>query len=320
MTALVSLTGLTRDFASGSGFLKPRRVMRAVDGVTLDIPRSSVTGIVGESGCGKSTLGRLVLRLIAATSGSVHYEGADLGGLSSLAMRKMRRNMQMVFQDPYSAIDPRYTIRRALLEPYQVQGTRLSETEATARLQELMTMVGLNPDLAASYPHQLSGGQKQRVGIARALAMKPSFLVLDEPTASLDISIQAQIIGLLESLQRDLGLTYLFISHDLSLVRYFSDRIVVMYLGRVVEVLPQARDTPHHPYARALMNSHFEPDPIRRKQVQILAGEIPSPFNLPAGCAFAARCPAATERCRSERPMLVTAPDGHQIACHHPQG
>jgi oligopeptide/dipeptide ABC transporter ATP-binding protein len=320
MTALVSLTGLTRDFVSGSGFLKPRRVMRAVDGVTLDIPRGSVTGVVGESGCGKSTLGRLVLRLIAATAGEVRYDGADLGALSPAGMRRMRANMQMVFQDPYSAIDPRYTVRRALLEPYQVQGTRLTEAEATERLKGLMAMVGLNADLAASYPHQLSGGQKQRVGIARALALKPSFLVLDEPTASLDVSIQAQIIGLLENLQRDLGLTYLFISHDLSLVRYFCDRVVVMYLGRVVEVLPQARDRPHHPYAQALMDSHFEPDPARRKQVQMLKGEIPSPFNLPAGCAFAARCPAASARCTAERPALVTDGDGHQIACHHPQG
>jgi oligopeptide/dipeptide ABC transporter ATP-binding protein len=318
MTPLVSLKGLTRDFASGSGFLKPRRVMRAVDDVSLDLPRGSVTGVVGESGCGKSTMGRLVLRLIAATSGSVTYDGADIGSLSSAALRGMRRNMQMVFQDPYSAIDPRYTIRRALMEPYQVQRIALPDPEA--RLAELMAKVGLNPSLAGSYPHQLSGGQKQRVGIARALALNPAFLVLDEPTASLDVSIQAQIIGLLEGLQRDLGLTYLFISHDLSLVRYFCDRVVVMYLGRVVEVLPQARDTPRHPYARALMDSHFEPDPTRRKTVQVLKGEIPSPFNLPPGCAFAARCPAASALCHTDRPALVTGAGGHQIACHHPQG
>lgn len=318
MSELVSLTGLTRDFSSGGGFFSRGRTMRAVDGVTLSIPRGSVTGVVGESGCGKSTLGRLVLRLLPATAGTVHFEGAELGSLSAGSLRKMRRNMQMVFQDPYSAIDPRYTIRRALMEPYQVQ--RIPVPEPKARLAELMAMVGLNPSLAASYPHQLSGGQKQRVGIARALALNPSFLVLDEPTASLDVSIQAQIIGLLESLQRDLGLTYLFISHDLSLVRYFCERVVVMYMGRVVEVLPQARYTPHHPYARALMDSHFEPDPNRRKQVQILKGEIPSPFDLPPGCAFATRCPAATELCRATRPELVTAADGHQIACHHPQG
>jgi len=318
MTPLVSLKGLTRDFASGSGFLKPRRVMRAVDDVSLDLPRGSVTGVVGESGCGKSTLGRLVLRLLAATSGSVTYDGADIGTLPPAALRAMRRNMQMVFQDPYSAIDPRYTIRRALMEPYQVQRIALPDPEA--RLAELMAKVGLNPSLAGSYPHQLSGGQKQRVGIARALALNPAFLVLDEPTASLDVSIQAQIIGLLEGLQRDLGLTYLFISHDLSLVRYFCDRVVVMYLGRVVEVLPQARDTPRHPYAQALMDSHFEPDPARRKTVHMLKGEIPSPFDLPRGCAFAARCPAASAICHTDRPVLETGTGGHQIACHHPQG
>lgn len=318
MKPLVSIKGLTRDFASGSGFLKRRRVMRAVDDVSLDIPRGSVTGIVGESGCGKSTLARLVLRLITATSGTVTYDGNDIGSLPAAGMRNMRRNMQMVFQDPYSAIDPRYTVRRAVMEPWQVQRVALPAPEA--RLAELMAKVGLNPSLSNSYPHQLSGGQKQRVGIARALALNPAFLVLDEPTASLDVSIQAQIIGLLEGLQRDLGLTFLFISHDLSLVRYFCDRVVIMYLGRVVEVLPNARDTPHHPYARALMDSHFEPDPTRRKTVQMLKGEIPSPFNLPPGCAFAARCPAATSLCHAERPALVTGAGGHQIACHHPQG
>jgi len=318
MTPLVSLKGLTRDFVSGSGFLKPRRVMRAVDDVSLDLPRGSVTGVVGESGCGKSTLGRLVLRLIAATSGTVAFDGADIGALPPAALRAMRRNMQMVFQDPYSAIDPRYTIRCALMEPYQVQ--RIAVPDPVARLADLMSRVGLNPSLADSYPHQLSGGQKQRVGIARALALNPAFLVLDEPTASLDVSIQAQIIGLLERLQRDLGLTYLFISHDLSLVRYFCDRVVVMYLGRVVEVLPRSRDAPRHPYASALMDSHFEPDPTRRKTVQMLKGEIASPFNLPPGCAFAARCPAASALCHTDRPALVTGTDGHQIACHHPQG
>ena len=315
MTPLVSINGLTRDFASGSGFLKQRRVMRAVDDVSLDIPRGSVTGVVGESGCGKSTLARLVLRLIAATSGTVTYDGADIGALPPAALRAMRRNMQMVFQDPYSAIDPRYTIRRALMEPFQVQ--RIAVPDPAARLAELMEKVGLNSSLANSYPHQLSGGQKQRVGIARALALNPAFLVLDEPTASLDVSIQAQIIGLLERLQAELELTYLFISHDLGLVRYFCDRIVVMYLGRIVEILPTSDAAPRHPYTRALMDSSFEPDPTRRRIVTKLSGEIPSAFDLQPGCAFAARCPAATARCRSERPDL-TREGIHAVACHHP--
>jgi oligopeptide/dipeptide ABC transporter ATP-binding protein len=322
MTAdnLVTIRGLTREYNSSSGLFGSKRTMRAVNDVSLDVPRGKVTGVVGESGCGKSTLGRLVLRLIEASAGVVTFNGTDLGNLSNGDLRKLRRNMQMVFQDPYSAIDPRYTIRNALLEPFKVQGVAMSATSAQAAIEELISKVGLSPRMAESYPHQLSGGQKQRVGIARALALKPSFLVLDEPTASLDVSIQAQIIGLLEQLKQDLGLTYLFISHDLSLVRYFCDRIVVMYLGRIVEILPNARAEPRHHYARALMDSHFEPDPKRRKVVTRLAGEIPSPFNLPPGCAFAERCPAATGLCKSERPILTTAADGHQVACHHPAG
>ncbi len=320
---LVTMRGLTREYSSSSGLFSKPRSMRAVNDVSLDVPRGKVTGVVGESGCGKSTLARLVLRLIDASAGTVTFNGTDLGSLSTGQMRKLRRNMQMVFQDPYSAIDPRYTIRNALLEPYQVQGLAPEGTDAKAAIEELIAKVGLSPRMADSYPHQLSGGQKQRVGIARALALKPSFLVLDEPTASLDVSIQAQIIGLLEQLKQDLGLTYLFISHDLSLVRYFCDRIVVMYLGRVVEILPDARTEARHHYARALMDSHFEPDPKRRKVVTRLAGEIPSPFNLPPGCAFAERCPAASDLCRRERPVLVEGATGHQVAghqvaCHHP--
>jgi oligopeptide/dipeptide ABC transporter ATP-binding protein len=315
---LVTIRGLTREYASSSGLFAAKRTMRAVNDVSLDVPRGKVTGVVGESGCGKSTLARLVLRLIDATAGTVTFNGTDLGSLSTGNMRKLRRNMQMVFQDPYSAIDPRYTIRNALLEPFQVQGVAMGGAEAITTIEELIAKVGLSPRMADSYPHQLSGGQKQRVGIARALALKPSFLVLDEPTASLDVSIQAQIIGLLEKLKQELGLTYLFISHDLSLVRYFCDRIVVMYLGRIVEILPNARAEPRHHYARALMDSHFEPDPQRRKVVTRLSGEIPSPFNLPQGCAFAARCPAATDLCKRERPVLIEGAAGHQVACHHP--
>ena len=315
---LVEIRGLTREFTSGSGLFSQRRSMRAVNDVSLDVPRGRVTGVVGESGCGKSTLARLALRLIEASEGTVTVDGVDLGSLPAGELRKLRRRMQMVFQDPYSAIDPRYTIHKALLEPYNIQGVRLDGKQARIQTEELIAMVGLSPRLAGSYPHQLSGGQKQRVGIARALALKPSFLVLDEPTASLDVSIQAQIIDLLESLKGDLGLTYLFISHDLSLVRYFCDRVVVMYLGRVVEVLPAARAQPRHHYSRALMDSNFEPDPTKRKTVTRLSGEIPSPFDTIPGCAFAARCPAATDLCKRERPLLSETGNGHQIACHHP--
>ncbi len=315
---LVTVRGLTRDFSSRSGLFAQPRTMRAVNDVSLDVPRAKVTGVVGESGCGKSTLARLVLRLLDASAGTVTFDGIDLGKLRPAALRGLRRRMQMVFQDPYSAVDPRYTIRRALLEPFQVQGVPLDAATAGTIVDELIAKVGLSPRMADSYPHQLSGGQRQRVGIARALALRPAFLVLDEPTASLDVSIQAQIIGLLEALKSEFGLTYLFISHDLSLVRYFCDRIVVMYLGRIVEILPHATAEPRHHYSRTLMDSTFEPDPRQRKIVTRMSGEIPSPFVAIPGCAFAARCGGATARCKTERPVLSDAGRGHQIACHHP--
>jgi oligopeptide/dipeptide ABC transporter ATP-binding protein len=316
-SSLLEIRNLTRQFSSRKGLFGKLRTMTAVSDVSLEVPRAQVTGIVGESGCGKSTLARLALCLIDASSGHVQFDGVDLASLSAPAMRKQRQRMQMVFQDPYSSINPRYTIHNAILEPLKVQNIAMSASEETKTVTDLMTMVGLNPDLAKSYPHQLSGGQKQRVGIARALALKPSLLVLDEPTASLDVSIQAQIIALLEKLRQELGLTYLFISHDLSLVRYFCNRIVVMYLGRVVEVLPTAQTPARHPYTRALMDSNFEPDPLKRRIVTKLDGEIPDAFNLPRGCAYAARCPNATDQCRSERPIL-TREQGHEIACFHP--
>jgi oligopeptide/dipeptide ABC transporter ATP-binding protein len=315
---LVSIRGLSREFSSRGGLFSSPRVLRAVSDVSLDIPRGQVTGVVGESGCGKSTLARLVLRLIDASEGSVTFDGVDLGTLSAKQLRKLRRRMQMVFQDPYSAIDPRYSLHDALLEPFRVQGIALSAAEARAKTEQLLSVVGLSLSMAGNYPHQLSGGQKQRVGIARALALNPSFLVLDEPTASLDVSIQAQIVTLLEGLRRDLGLTYLFISHDLGLVRYFCDRIVVMYLGRIVEILPSTRSKPRHPYTRALLDSTFEPDPTRRRIVAKLDGEIPSAFNLPPGCAFATRCERATGLCRVQRPELSQDSGGHAVACHQP--
>ena len=228
-------------------------------------------------------------------------------------MRQVRKRMTMVFQDPYSSLDPRYTLSDVLSEPFAVHG----EAPPPGRIAALLDQVGLARDMGGSYPHQLSGGQRQRAGIARALARSPELIVLDEPTASLDVSIQAQVIDLLSSLRRDLGLTYLFISHDLGLVRYFCDRIVVMYLGAVVEVMPAAGSMPRHPYTRALIDSTFAPDPGKRRKLEALTGEIPSAFNLPPGCAFAARCPRASERCRREAPDLQS-PDGHAVACFHP--
>ena len=314
MTAsLIRIEQLTRRFQSGGGLLARPRAMLAVRDVSLDIARGEALGVVGESGCGKSTLARLVLRLIEPTSGRVSFDGTEITALPPATLRRMRRRMAMVFQDPYSSLDPRHSLAQVLAEPFQVQGQPLPPDTIPALLAE----VGLPESLAASHPHQLSGGQRQRVGIARALALRPDFVVLDEPTASLDVSIQAQIIALLAELRDRLGLTYLFISHDLGLVRYFCDRIVVMYLGAVVEILPDPAARPRHPYTRALMEARFAPDPAQRKSLAPLTGEIPSPFALPPGCAFAARCPKATDRCRRESPALSADPI-HPVACFHP--
>jgi oligopeptide/dipeptide ABC transporter ATP-binding protein len=315
---LVIMRGLSREFVSARGMFGPRRTMRAVDDVTLDIPGGKVTGVVGESGCGKSTLARLALRLIEASSGSVTFDGVELGKLQSAELRQLRQRMQMVFQDPYSSLDPRYSIADCLLEPFAIQGLMPAGAERAARVAELLDMVGLARSVADSFPHQLSGGQKQRVGIARALALKPQFVVLDEPTASLDVSIQAQIIELLERFQDQFGLTYLFISHDLGLVRYFCNQIVVMYLGRIVEVMATPDARPQHPYSRALLDSTFAPDPAKRRIVKPLEGEIPSPFALPVGCAFAARCANVDDRCWKERPALADTEAGGRVACHNP--
>jgi oligopeptide/dipeptide ABC transporter ATP-binding protein len=244
----------------------------------------------------------------------VRFDGADLGRLAPRELRRARRRMQMVFQDPYSSLDPRFTVEDIVREPFAVQG----ETPPPGRIAELLAQVGLAGEIARSYPHQLSGGQRQRVGIARALALRPDLLVLDEPTASLDVSIQAQIIRLLQDLKRGLGLTYLFISHDLGLVRYFCDRIVVMYLGAVVEELPSPATPTLHPYTRTLLDSTFSSDPGKRRHLASLTGEIPSAFNLPKGCAFAARCARSSPRCQSERPALTTHGAGHRAACFHP--
>ncbi|MDZ4310552.1 MAG: ABC transporter ATP-binding protein [Cypionkella sp.] len=313
MTApMLQIEALTKRFQTGGGFLKRPRAMLAVRDVSLTIAKGEVVGVVGESGCGKSTLARLVLRLLEPSSGRVVMDGTDLTSLGPSALRAARKRMAMVFQDPYSSLDPRFSVADVLTEPFTVQRRPL----LPGQIAEMLTAVGLPTHMATSHPHQLSGGQRQRVGIARALALRPEFVVLDEPTASLDVSIQAQIIDLLAGLRDQMGLTYLFISHDLGLVRYFCDRIVVMYLGAVVEILPTADAQPRHPYTRALIDSGFAPDPQRRRAIAPLSGEIPSPFDLPPGCAFAGRCPRATDRCRIERPALDAS--AHPTACFHP--
>lgn len=314
---ILSVSDLTKTFRSGGGLFRRPRLFQAVNGVSFDIAAGETVGVVGESGCGKSTLARLVLRLMTPSSGAICFEGQDIATLPERRLRSLRRRIQMVFQDPYSSIDPRQTIAGALLEPFRIQGVPLSREEQADTVTRLLEMVSLNPALADSHPHQLSGGQKQRVGVARALALHPSLLVLDEPTASLDVSVQAQVIQLLQRLRTEQRLTYLFISHDLALVRYFCDRIMVMYLGRVVEVMPKGAE-PAHPYTRALLDSSFEPDPTARRTIVRISGEIPSGYDLPKGCAFAARCPKVQDICRSTRPELGTLSDRHQAACHFP--
>jgi oligopeptide/dipeptide ABC transporter ATP-binding protein len=314
MTApLLEVQSLSKRFEVGGGLFRASRAMMAVREVDLSVARGEVVGVVGESGCGKSTLARLILRLIEPTSGRVTFDGTDLRNLSPSAMRAMRRRLAMVFQDPYSSLDPRYSIADVLTEPFSAQSLPVPPDT----ISEMLDAVRLPAAMAAAYPHQLSGGQRQRAGIARALALKPDLVILDEPTASLDVSIQAQIIQLLSDLRDRFGLTYLFISHDLGLVQYFCDRIVVMYLGSVVEILPDTGRAPRHPYTRALMDSSFSPDPAARRPHAPPTGDIPSPFDLPPGCAFAGRCPRATDRCRAERPVL-SSDAGHSVACFNP--
>ena len=318
MSRLLEVRNLSKKYTNRRGMFGQTRSMHAVNDVSFDVQKGRVIGVVGESGCGKSTLARLILRLIEPSSGAVSFDGLDLLKQRPREMRRLRSRMQMVFQDPYSAIDPRYTVADAVMEPFQIQGTRFTKKDAATKISELLTMVGLSPQVASSYPHQVSGGQKQRVGIARALALKPALLVLDEPTASLDVSVQAQIIGLLEQLQDQFGLTYIFISHDLALIKYFCDEVLVMYMGRVVEALPNTEASPRHPYTRTLLDSTFEPDPKRRREIVPLSGEVPSPYDLGEGCAFAARCAKASGRCRNETPLLTPSGGAHPVACHHP--
>ncbi|NEY89337.1 dipeptide ABC transporter ATP-binding protein [Rhodobacteraceae bacterium KMS-5] len=292
--------------------------VKAVDGVSFSIQPGETLGLVGESGCGKSTVGRALLRLYEPTAGRVVIEGEDIATLDPEALRRKRPTMQMVFQDPQASLNPRMTLSAIIAEP-MVEHTSLTAEERQARVFELMDAVGLNRRFANRYPHEFSGGQRQRIGIARALALNPKFIICDEPIAALDVSIQAQVVNLLEDLQDKLGLTYLFISHDLSMVRHIADRVAVMYLGRIAELSP--RDAlyaqPLHPYAEALLSAVNEPDPNRaRRERIILKGDVPSPANPPKGCSFCTRCPKVFARCRVERPELAEVQPGRFVACH----
>lgn len=300
-------------------FKSPHGTVKAVDDVSLEIYEGETLALVGESGCGKSTLGRVILNLITPTSGTVTFDGTDITALHGKTLRNMRAQMQLVFQDPFSSLDPRFTVGQIIAEPLQNMG--LSKQEQQKRVLELMDRVSLQPEHYNRYPHQFSGGQRQRIGIARALAPNPRLIVCDEPVSALDVSIQAQILNLLKKLQNQSNLTYLFISHDLAVVRYISDRVCVMFLGQICELCStvEAYEKPLHPYTRMLIDSAPEPDPdFHREDRMLLQGELPSPVNPPAGCRFCTRCPFATDVCRTVHPGLKEYTPGHFCACHHP--
>ncbi|MFD2369742.1 ABC transporter ATP-binding protein [Brevibacillus sp. GCM10020057] len=292
-------------------------VVKAVDDVSFSVKRGETLGLVGESGCGKSTTGRSLLRLIEPTAGEVHFDGVNVTALSADEMRKMRRDMQIVFQDPFASLNPRHNIEKILEEPLVVHGIGTA-AERKKRVEEMLEVVGLSSYHARRYPHQFSGGQRQRIGIARALMLNPKLIVADEPVSALDVSIQSQVLNLMQDLQRDLGLTYLFIAHDLSVVRHISDRVGVMYLGRIVELTSseQLYSTPLHPYTKALLSAVPTPDPDAVRERVILQGDVPSPANPPSGCTFHTRCPHVTEECRTVRPAFQDVGDGHFVACH----
>lgn len=318
MNTLLEVRNLKKHYPIRKGLLS-RQIgsVKAVDGVTMSVQRGETLAVVGESGCGKSTTGRAILRLIEPTDGEIWFDGTDVRALNPEQLRQMRTQMQMVFQDPYASLDPRWTVRQTLEEPLRTHHPA-GAAVLKERVAELMEVVGLSPYHVDRYPHEFSGGQRQRIGIARALALNPKFIVCDEPVSALDVSIQAQVLNLMQDLQDRFGLTYLFISHDLSVVKFISDRVAVMYLGKVVELAPTAElfAAPLHPYTKALMSAVPVPNPEQRPERIVLTGDVPNPEQPPSGCAFHTRCPLATDICRKETPVLKEVSSGRQAACH----
>lgn len=320
---ILRVNNLKKHFPINAGFIIQRQVgaVKAVDGISFDVKRGETLGLVGESGCGKSTTGRTILQLYQPTDGTVEFEGRDLTTLNSSDMREVRREMQIIFQDPFASLNPRMTVGSIVSEPLVIHNLYPNKNERQEYVESLLERVGLNPFFINRYPHEFSGGQRQRIGIARALALRPSFIVADEPISALDVSIQAQVVNLLEELQEELGLTYLFIAHDLSMVRHICDRVAVMYLGKIVELgtTKDVYDNPLHPYTQSLLSAVPEPDPSKesnRRRI-ILQGDLPSPANPPAGCNFKTRCPVAFELCHHEPdPPLIEVEAGHWVACH----
>ena len=319
----IQVENLTKHFPITRGIVFQRQIgaVQAVDNISFTIRKGETLGLVGESGCGKSTTGRTILQLYKPTSGKVLYDGLDLADLTEDQMRPHRRDLQIIFQDPYASLNPRMTVGSIIAEPLEVHRLGNSK-ERRERVKHLLELVGLNPYFINRYPHEFSGGQRQRIGVARALALQPSFIVCDEPIAALDVSIQAQVVNLLEDLQDRFGLTYLFIAHDLSMVRHIADRTAVMYLGKIVELAERDKlyGNPQHPYARALLSAVPIPDPVKEREREkkriILEGDVPSPANPPTGCRFHTRCPIAEQRCREEEPEWRDLGGDHWVACH----